>query len=329
MVLSNSEGFDNGIKLHITDIFQRGILTNNLIDINRNYKMDLSEIIIHDVNYLVENRNKNESGCWSYFPTVKEVAPDADDLGQIMQVFIKHNCKKEIEDYCLLGVKILIEDCYDNETGGIGTWIIPKENLTETQKIQKNFNDNKWGSGPDIDVMANFLYALCLYDYKNYKKVIENGTKYIYSKIEKSCFWNSRWYYGWQYGTMICVRLGNELIKKNEKLKDFYAEHFFNIRNHIINNQNEDGGWSISFSDNSDSLNTSFALNTLMSFNSLVDSGIIKKGIAFLEGKQNFDGSWEAIPFIKPKLNEPYKSKGITTSYVINTLTIYNESNFV
>jgi len=329
MVLSNSEGFDNGRTLHITDIFQRGILTNNLIDINRNYKTDLSKIIIHDINYLVENRNKHESGCWSYFPTVKEVAPDADDLGQIMQVFIKHDCKKEIEDYCLSGVKILLNDCYNKKTGGIGTWIIPKENLTETQKIQKNFNDNKWGSGPDIDVMANFLYALCLYDYEHYKSVIENGTKYIYSKIEKFSFWNSRWYYGWQYGTMICVRLGLELINKNEKLKSNYSDFFYNIRNHIIENQNKDGGWSMSISSNSDSLNTSFALNTLMNFNELIDSETIKKGIAFLESKQNSDGSWEAIPFIKPKLNEPYKSKGITTSYVINTLTIYNESNFV
>ena len=66
-----------------------------------------------------------------------------------------------------------------------------------------------------------------------------------------------------------------------------------------------------------------------MYFENPSDLESIKIGISFLEKKQNQDGSWEAIPFIKPKLNEPYKSKGITTSYALNTLTTYNESNFV
>lgn len=329
MVLSDIEGFENERTLHITDIFQRGILTNNLIDIGNNYKTDLSKIINHEINYLVENRNKFDSGCWSYFPTVKEIAPDADDLAQMMQVFIKKGKTDIVDKHCLLGIKILLHDCYNHETGGIETWIIPKKNQSENQKKQKEFNETKWGVGPDIDVMANFLYALCLNDYEQYKDVIEKGTEYIYDRIEKNSFWNSRWYYGWQYGTMICVRLGIELSKHNIKFKNSYSKVFCDIRSYVIENQNEDGGWSINLTANSDSLNTSFSLISLMLFDDNCDSEIIKKGITFLEKKQNTDGSWEAIPFIKPKLNEPYKSKGITTSYALNALTTYNESNFV
>ena len=329
MVLSDFEGFQNERTLHITDIFQRGILTNNLIDIGNNYKTDLSKIINHEINYLVENRNKYDSGCWSYFPTVKEIAPDADDLGQMMQIFIKQGNKNIVNNHCLTGIEILLNDCYNHKTGGIETWIIPKENQSENQKKQQEFNESKWGSGPDIDVMANFLYALCLNDYEQYKDVIDKGTKYIYDRMEKDCFWNSRWYYGWQYGTMICVRLGFELSKYNIEFKNSYSKVFCDIRNYIIENQNQDGGWSINLTANSDSLCTSLALITLMYFDDSCDSEKIRKGVTFLESKQYLDGSWEAIPFIKPKLNEPYKSKGITTSYVLNVLTNYHESNFV
>jgi squalene-hopene/tetraprenyl-beta-curcumene cyclase len=328
MVLSNLEGFENEKTLHVTDIFQRGILTNNLIDIANNYEIDISKIIDHEIGYLVQNRNKDGVGCWSYFPTVKEIAPDADDLGQIMQVFIKHNETKHIEDYCHSGIRILIEDCYNIKTGGIETWIIPKINPSDNQRIQKEFNEAKWGVGPDIDVMANFLYALCLYHFECYKDVIKNGVKYIYSKIEDGCFWNSRWYYGWQYGTMICIRLGVEVLKHNAKLQSIYTKAFYRIKNNIIKTQKIDGGWSINSTANSDPLNTSFALITLMLLDkSYYDTEILKKGIDFLKNTQKADGSWEAIPFIKPRLNVPYKSIGITTSYALNALTTYDETN--
>lgn len=325
MVLSNSDGFDNNKTLHITDIFQRGIITNNLIDIGKSYKIDLSQIINFEINYLIQNRNTDEIGCWSYFPSVKEIAQDADDLGQMMQVFKKYNKSELINFQCLAGVKILLEDCYNAETGGMQTWIIPKENLTQNQKTQRKFNLTKWGAGPDIDVMGNFLYALCIYDFEKYKEPIEKGTAYIYSKIEKKSFWNSRWYYGWQYGTMICVRLAIELIKHNPSLENQYSNYFSSIRSYLIKNQNPDGGWALSITSQSDSLNTSLALSTLMLFDkSYKDKETLIKGINFLGNKQEVDGSWEAVHFIKPKVNEPYKSKGITTSYVLNTLTTFN-----
>jgi hypothetical protein len=60
---------------------------------------------------------------------------------------------------------------------------------------------------------------------------------------------------------------------------------------------------------------------------SSINSIIINNGIDYLKSTQNQKGYWEAIPFIKPKLNEPYKSKVITTSYVLNVLTNYNGTN--
>ncbi|PSD43841.1 hypothetical protein C7E23_12335 [Elizabethkingia anophelis] len=50
-----------------------------------------------------------------------------------------------------------------NTEGGIETWIIPNYNLSELQKKQDYFNRSKWGKGPDVEVVANFAYALQLF----------------------------------------------------------------------------------------------------------------------------------------------------------------------
>ena len=325
MVLSDQEGFKNKETIHTTDIFQRGILTNNLIDIARNYNINMSKIINHEIDYLVENRNKDDVGGWSYFPSVKEIAADADDLGQMIQVFIKGNRKNIIDEYCKPPIRLLLEECYQNSTGGIETWIIPKKHRTDIQKKQHEFNTTKWGSGPDIEVMANFLYGLSIDNYPLYKDIIEHGVKYIFNNIEDGFFWNSRWYYGWLYGTMLCVRLSLELFKYNSTEKEFFENTLSKIKQNILNNQNDDGGWSMVFKGKSDALNTSFALYTLMLMENPADKSLsLEKGVEFLNKSQNPDGSWNAIQFIKPRLNEPYKSKVITTSYVLNSLTLYN-----
>ena len=324
MVLTHSEGFKNNQSVHITDTFQRAILVNNLIDISANSKIDLSIIIDHEMNYLIEKRNNDEAGGWSYFSSVREIAADADDLGQIMQILIKGNRKIDIDKYCLKAIRILLDDCYHSDTGGIETWIIPRNNRTEIQQIQAEFNATKWGSGPDVDVMANFLYALSIDNYHLYKRVIENGMRYIVDKNEEICFWNSRWYYGWLYATMLCVRLYKEVEKHHSKLTPRYFNKFEEVKQQIVSKQNKDGGWAIEINGNSDPLNTSLALKTLMYFDNTSEINFsLEKAIHFLNINQNPDGSWNAVPFIKPRLNDPYKSKIITTSYVLNVISQY------
>ena len=46
----------------------------------------------------------------------------------------------------------------------------------------------------------------------------------------------------------------------------------------------------------------------------------LKSAEQFLIKKQNKDGSWKAENFIKPKANEPYKSKTLTTAFVLKSL---------
>ena len=323
MILPERDGFNNNDDVHVTDIFQRAILTDNLIDLNSNYNnTDIQLIIDEELEYLIKNKNSDKNGGgWSYFPTVKEIAPDADDLGQMLQILSKTGNNKFISQYCLSLIEILITDRRDNQ-GGIETWILPKKGKNKLQIIQDKYNRDKWGKGPDVEVMANFLYGLTIYnssDYNSsdYNSVIETGVTYITNKMTSDFFWESEWYYGWLYGTMVSLRL---LVKVTEDKKTLN-----NICLKIISEQNSDGGWGIHFNKESDSLNTSFALLCLKNLREILEVKTIhiKKALVYLEKKQNPDGSWDAINFIIPRLGAYYKSKTITTSYVLNVLSYF------
>jgi hypothetical protein len=46
----------------------------------------------------------------------------------------------------------------------------------------------------------------------------------------------------------------------------------------------------------------------------------IKRAIKYLKVTQHESGYWNATNFIKPKAQEPYKSKTITTAFVLKAL---------
>ena len=325
MILSQNEGFVNKKNIHIGDIFQRAILADNLIELNKNVDIDLSPIVDYELKYLLEQRNPiKHGGGWSYFPTVKEIAPDADDLGQILQLFQKMDFHVEIAKYCLPLINILIHDCRNIKTGGIETWIIPSNNRTKRQVLQDKFNVEKWGKGPDVDVMANFLYGLALYDYDKFSDIIVSGLIYIINNIEDN-YWNARWYVGWLYPTMVCSRLLALVLKKDLKINRQYQDLAYTIQKRIIKEQNNDGGWSCDFSSSSDPLNTAFALECLNKLSFKSASKEFSKAINYLKKTQRDSGNWEAIPFITPRVGSIYKSEVLTTSYALKVISRYGK----
>jgi hypothetical protein len=171
MYLGELDDFCNENDVHESDTFQRTILNDCLLDILiKENSLDQNYFYFkNELDYLISKVNKDDIGGWSYFPSVKEISADIDDLGQVIQLFFKLGRNDLIEKYCLSPVETAISDrtC---ENGGIETWILPKNNLNDLQKIQNEFNTNKWGKGPDVEVVANFIYSLHLIDKKKYKK---------------------------------------------------------------------------------------------------------------------------------------------------------------
>ncbi|MHC6198658.1 prenyltransferase/squalene oxidase repeat-containing protein [Elizabethkingia miricola] len=264
-----------------------------------------------EVEYIIGRRNHDSIGGWSYFPTVKEIVADIDDLGQIMQFFIKTGKEDLIHDHCLNAIRIAIEDRVNKE-GGIETWIIPNYKLNELQKKQDYFNKSKWGKGPDVEVVANFAYALQLFSPLEYSEVIKNAVEYIISNQKDNGSWESRWYFGSFYGTYVCLRLISEVNAKNCHVKEIVADF-------LQKSQNPVGSYGI---EGEYILSTVFAI-FCMNILDLPDFKYLKqKAKEFLLASQMEDGGWIAEHFIKPKMQEPYSSRTLTTAYVLKALLI-------
>lgn len=311
MYLGKLEGFENNTQIHISDTFQRTLINDCITTIANAYNIDIYNFLKKECEYLINLRNKDKIGGWSYFPTVQEIAADIDDLGQIIQLFVFSKQHQFIDEYCKNAIyTALYERVISN--GGIETWIIPKLNQTSIQKKQEHFNSTKWGKGPDVEVVANFIYALVILNKTQYDSIIKKSIRYILNQQNNKGYWKSRWYYGNYYGTYVCLRL----LKEFEK--DFSKE-IKNATNYLINTQNKDGGFSIEVNEISDPLSTSFSTLSLKLFLDK-NSKVINKSVKYLNDVQNVNGSWSAVNFIKPKVYEPYKSETLTTAYVLKAI---------
>lgn len=312
MYLSNLDGFENKNNIHISDIFQRALVNDCLFSVSLKYNIDISSYFNDEFHYFIGNRTSDDIGAWSYFPSVSEIACDIDDLAQIIQFFINSNNRNAVDSLCQKAIDISLKERY-LVNGGIETWIIPQKNQTEKQKKQEFFNTTKWGKGPDVEVVANFIYALSLLNNDDYSILIKNTLKYILEQQDSKGFWQSRWYYGHFYGTYVCLRVLN-------MYKDNYNFFIEKALTYIKGKQNLDGGFSLDENDNiSDPLSSALALLSLKLFYKNTDP-FIQKTISYLRNSQDINGHWKANNFIKPKAYEPYKSNTLTTAYVLKSL---------
>ena len=167
MYLGKLEGFENDTPTHISDTFQRALINDCFITVANAYNIDISDFLKNECQYLINLRSNDNIGGWSYFPTVQEIAADIDDLGQIMQLFVLSENRQFIGEYCNEAISITLNERMLN-SGGLETWIIPKNNQTQVQKRQEYFNSTKWGKGPDVEVVANFIYSLVIFNNEQY-----------------------------------------------------------------------------------------------------------------------------------------------------------------
>ncbi|CDN30753.1 hypothetical protein BN938_0648 [Mucinivorans hirudinis] len=86
---------------------------------------------------------------------------------------------------------------------------------------------------------------------------------------------------------------------------------------YIKNSQNLDGGFGLA-PNTSDALSTSFALMSMKL--TRYNKSIIDIAERYLISNQQSDGSWIEENFIKPKVYEPYKSRTLTTAFVLKSL---------
>jgi squalene-hopene/tetraprenyl-beta-curcumene cyclase len=316
-------GLSTSRDIHVNDTFQRALISDIFCDcmsLNKNY---FKALAVSELEYLKRKRQKDEIGGWSYYPGIPEIAADADDLGQILQLFIRTGNINTIPRFFEKPIQVLLEDRL-HTNGGIETWIIPKNPANEKHQRQEHYN-NIWGTGPDVEVMANFLYGLCLYDYPRFRNKIIRGCYYLLDNQVPGALWEPKWYYGTYYGTYTILRLFAEISAREPEFKIQYKKRFAPpIFNALVSLQKPDGGWGLN--GQSDYLNTSLAALCLCSLNGNSGNPAQFKKKAreaervLVSCNENTDYAAFNIPFIKPRVKDPYSSKTITVGYMVKAL---------
>ncbi len=317
MHLTHKEGFSATQEYHYGDVFQRALIADALCEADHLLHGQLQPVIGYEANYLTSRRLASGVGGWSYFPTVPELAPDADDLGQVMQVLLRTELKEKVAEYCETPLAVLLHD-NTRPDGSFETWIVPATGRTSQQACQAEFNQSKWGVGPDNEVMANLLYALEIYDPMRLADTIQHGVNYLESQQEANGSWMSRWYYGPYYGTYVCLRLLAVARPGSPTIR--HALRF------LRQSQHADGGWGLE--EASDPLSTSLALLGLASVQESVDNpgdlGPAEQALGYLQRSQESDDGWSSVRFIRPRMNEPYSSRTITHVYVLKAAVVWH-----
>jgi squalene-hopene/tetraprenyl-beta-curcumene cyclase len=319
MIFPHLLGFTGDRERHYGDVFQRAIIADALCDADDPLGGALRPAIQREVTYLIDQRLRRGVGGWSYFPTLPELPPDADDLGQVIQVLVRSGHTRLADAHATAPLRVLFRDCVLAD-GSFETWIIPARDRTAEQERQLDAARQKWGTGADAEVMANLLYALTLYVAPRFATECRRGADYIEQCQQPDGNWSCRWYFGPYYGTYACARFIRALRP--------HADSLARAADFIRGTQRPDGSWSQPSGSSGDALSTALALLALavaQPADDVESQDSIRATRAYAWLEENADGdSWPSCSFIRPSPLHSYGSRTITTAYVIKAAVVWD-----
>lgn len=318
MFLPRFLDFTGDRDVYYGDVFQRALIADVLCDADDVLGGALHPLIESEVDYLVDCRRRNGFGGWSYFPDLPELAPDADDLGQIVQVLVRTRRRDSLREHASEPLRVLFADC-GHEDGSFERWIVPSRNRDPLQERQFAVAQARWGTGADPEVVANLLYGLVLYHAGQYADVCRRGARYLVGAQHPDGSWMCRWYFGPYYGTYACMRFLRAASPDSPSLAR--AADFVRDR------QNSDGSWSLSQTRNGDPLSTALALLALTYAPGAASETDRQRAVRarLALGSQTTKRSWASWPFIKPSGVHSYGSRTITTAFVTKAALAWSQ----
>ncbi|MGB9022608.1 MAG: hypothetical protein WCC94_04140, partial [Candidatus Bathyarchaeia archaeon] len=299
-----SYGFTGDQDEHCGNVFQRAIVLDALLDALQRGK-DVDEAYVRaDVRTLVDMRYGNLG--WKYIPTVPELAPDADDLALVTQVLVKSECR-EIWTLCGKAIDTVSRSAYPD--GSFETWIVDDFDDSKEMKRMSRYVREKWGTGPDIEVVANLLYSLLLLDRARFQDWVLRGSEWVCQQQHPDGFWNTTWYSSKYWGVYMCTRLIASLIAEIGTMH--------RVACFLRKTMTREGGWgenSVTPLDTALGLLTSSCLAGYSGCELHIDA--IVSSVQYLLRSQNLDGSWLGTDFLR----FPYKSDTISTALCLKAL---------
>lgn len=295
------------------DVFQRALIADTFLDFESSVS-GLKEIIRAEADYLLSTRRTNGIGGWAYFPGLPELAPDADDLAQVMQVMLRAGYREKASPLFEMPLATLLEQ-QANDTAW-ETWILPNHDKTEEQELQTEWINTAWGTGSDIEVVANLIYALTLYDTLRFEAAISRGINFLLNSHENNHYWKSTWYYGNYYGTYVSLRA---LCAANAPIGTIA-----NAIEFLETSRLPDGGWEIE-GHGSSPLQTALALLSLsiakQHLGQQPDRQWLAKSLGYLNATYNTNEGWRSSPFIQMPMGRPYGFIHTTLTYESTSIT--------
>jgi len=317
MYFSGREGFGHEAGVHSSDIFFRAIMACFLSGLKERLAIS-RDYLESEIQYFLQNRQRESPGAWSYFPTLKSLSADLDDMAEVMRFFHRMGRRDLLEPHCtgLLAEQL---DRGSDSRGLMYTWLLPRESSSRNYNRQEEFNRRKWGKGPHPEVLANIADSLLDYAPELHERIKDGIAQYLLrTQSDKGC-WRSRWYHGFPYGNLLVIRYLNRSGQLTAEARSLWMKYLRRSWNRI------DGGFGLNPESPSDPLSTAFSLLTLEA----LELGTIGPALSardYLIGSQMTDGGWAAIPFVEPRPGQYFKSRTLTTSYALEAL-ISGQSN--
>ncbi len=313
--------------IQTASVFQRAIIADVLLDAHEASLIDFTQGSDAECKTLLGLRLQNVRGGWSYFPSLENLPPDADDLGQVMQVLARtrHHGITQIDDDLDL---LFRHSTYDD--GSFETWIVDRGSNDPATLAMIAAIEDCWGNGKDVEVISNLGYGLLLYAPERFVGRIQSAAKYVEGQQTRSGQWIPTWYASSYYGTYVAVRfLVGASLSSPALLRT--SEHF-------LSSQYLDGGFG---DDSSTPLETALALLciNLLPIPQEYSDRIVGRAIRYLELTVREDGTWNASNFIQMDVHRAqkgtmnyapqwlyYKSRTITTGYVVKSLIVLRKA---
>ena len=324
-----AQGFTSARELHRGDVFPRALIADALADADALAPGQLAPLVAAEAEYLLAARRTDGVGGWSYFPTLPELPPDADDLAQVMQVFLHAGRRDWIAAWCEPPLAVLLGHGR-LPGGGWETWIVPAAGRSAVQDLQAGWAARAWGTGADPEVVANLLHALALYDRARFGPELAAGRRWLAGVQQPDGSWGSGWYEGPFYGTYVAHRAlaasgGGEAggaVARNRSGAAVNRGLDF-----LRRSQRGDGGWGAG---EGDPLSTALALLGLAAgVGTAVPAADLERARAaagWLAARRPATGPWPAVPLIRMELGRAvgrihqvltYGSPSVTTAFVL------------
>ncbi len=299
MYFPRALGFTGSSDLHEGWVFQRALICDAFLQAAASgFEVDWSGVQ-SDIDALVDARCRKVPGGWKYFPDLPELPPDADDLAAILQVLIRSGA----DSTAALSddpIRLLFEQ-NSAADGSFSTWIVDRTDRGEITRAMLDAIETHWGDSADVEVVANLLYALTLYDAGRFAAEIERGIEYVSGRQEADGSWRSSWYCGPYNGTCACARAIGAALPQHHTLPKAVR--------YLETTQRDDGGWGFPESNATD---TSLALMTLACLrgSTAVNPASCQRALDYLVAHQSPQGTWPASPFIQMDTNRTLTLRG-------------------